>query len=290
MKLGFGGLGRMGVRMAANCVRDDHQLTVWNRSAGPLDAFVGTHKVTKAGKPAGLVEDTDVVVTMLADDNAVRAVYLGDDGLIGADGANLLVEMGTISPDLVREIAAAARDVGKTFVDATVSGATPAAEAGELLIMAGCAAISHPLLHEVFDALGRKTIWLGSSGSGAAMKLAVNMLIHGLNQTVSEALTLAGRAGIAEADAFDVIENSAAAAPMLGYRRKHYLDEENQDVTFTVDLARKDIALALTLARELGVFMPQTKTTLDMLDAAQAEGFGARDMAAIFAYMKGKSE
>ncbi len=289
MKLGFAGLGRMGRPMAANCAHAGHDVTIWNRSVGPVEDFVAAHGAKAAQLPGDLAAGTDLVVTMLANDEATRAVYLGPDGLIETPGAKLLVEMGTMSTYLVLELAEAAERVGKIFVDAPVSGATQAAQDAQLLIMAGCASDTSAALPEVFDAMGGKTIWLGSSGAGATMKLAVNMLIHGLNQTVSEALTLALRAGIAESDAFDVFENSAAAAPMLKYRRALYLDEASQNVSFTVDLAQKDVALALALASDLGVDMPQTRSTLNVLEQAQTDGFGLRDMASIFAFMKGQA-
>ncbi|MEQ8304970.1 MAG: NAD(P)-dependent oxidoreductase [Hoeflea sp.] len=288
MKIGFGGLGRMGGRMAANLVRAGHEVTVWNRSAGSRDAFLAAHSASGAAHPRELAESSAVVFTMLANDDAARAVYLGPEGLIESAGAKLLVEMGTISPDLVRDLARGAQAAGKSFVDAPVSGATQAAENADLLVMAGCTQAEHPELEQLFAAMGRKTIWLGQSGSGAVLKLAVNMLIHGLNQTVSEALTLAGKAGISEPDAFDVIENSAAAAPMLKYRRALYLDEAEQDVSFTVELAEKDLRLALGLASNLDVAMPQTQTTLDVLKAARDKGYGQRDMASILAFMKGQ--
>jgi len=280
----------MGSRMAANCAAAGHDLTVWNRSLNPTIEFLKSNIASAVKRSADLANGNEIVITMLANDDAARIVYLGPEGLIAADGAPLLVEMGTMSPDLVMQIAQEANRAGKVFVDAPVSGSTQAAQDRQLLIMAGCGEASHPELHKVFDAMGRKTIWLGSVGSGAAMKLSVNMLIHGLNQTVAEALTLASRAGIAESDAYDVIENSAAAAPMLSYRRKHYLDELAQDVSFTVDLVGKDLDLALALAEQLGVAMPQTKTTLDVIEAAQRDGFGARDMASIFAFIKGKTQ
>lgn len=289
MRLGFAGMGRMGRRMAANCVRAGHEVTVWNRSRGPVDAFLNAHEAKAAEDPGQLASRCETVITMLANDEAADAVYLGPKGLIKSPGARLLVEMGTMSPGLVQELSNAAAAAGKVFVDAPVSGATQAAEDARLLIMAGCEQDAHPALADVFGSIGHKTIWLGSTGAGAVMKLAVNMLVHGLNQTVSEALTLAGRAGISESDAFDVIENSAAAAPMLGYRRAHYLNEADQDVSFTIDLAKKDVTLALALADELGVDMPQTQTTLDVLKMAQNDGYGRRDMASVFAFMKGQA-
>ena len=290
MKIGFGGLGRMGSRMAANCVAAGHHVTVWNRSAEAVSEFLLSNAAIGVKRAKDLVSANEVVVTMLANDDAARQVYLGPEGLIAADGAPLMVEMGTMSPGLVRQIADHAEQAGKTFIDAPVSGSTQAARDRQLLIMAGCAEETPPELRQVFDAMGRKVIWLGAVGKGAVMKLAVNMLIHGLNQTVSEALTLASRAGIIEAEAFDVIENSAAAAPMLSYRRNQYLNESAQEVSFTVDLVGKDLDLALGLADELGVAMPQTKATLNVIEKARKSGFGGRDMASIFTFMKGGSQ
>ncbi|MDP4990962.1 MAG: NAD-binding protein, partial [Marivita lacus] len=137
---------------------------------------------------------------------------------------------------------------------------------------------------------GRKTICLGRTGAGAVMKLAVNSLIHGLNQTLAEALTLGEAAGIAPETAFEVIENSAAAAPMLSYRKPLYLDEASHDVTFTVALARKDMEVTAALAETLGTAMPQGKVTLDTLRRAEQAGFGARDMAAMVNFMRKDKE
>ncbi len=290
MRVGFAGLGRMGARMAENCARAGHELSVWNRSAGPAEELASRIGADIAPTPAELAAGCELVISMLANDEAAHSVYLGENGLIAASGADLLVEMGTMSPGLVAELAAAAGARGKRFVDAPVSGATAAAADAQLLIMAGADDSLAARLGPVFDAMGRQTIWLGRSGAGAAMKLAVNMLIHGLNQTVAEALTLAESAGIEPARAFDVFESSAAAAPMLHYRRALYLDEAAQDVTFTVDLAAKDLTLALDLATATGVAMPQTRINLDILRSAMSGGFGARDMASVVNYMRGRKE
>ena len=120
------------------------------------------------------------------------------------------------------------------------------------------------------------------------MKLAINSLIQGINQTLAEAMILAEAAGIAPDDAFDVIEASAACAPMLKYRRPLYLNEGSHDVTFTVSLARKDMEVTAHLARKLGTGMPQGLSTLDILRQAEAGGYAARDMASILTYMRGK--
>jgi 3-hydroxyisobutyrate dehydrogenase len=276
--------------MAANCAHAGFQVSVWNRSSGPAEELVTLCGASIVRSPALLAESCDVVITMLANDEAAREVYLGKDGLIGAKGTSTLVEMGTMSLALVQELAIAAKTGNKTYIDAPVSGATEAANDAQLLIMAGAKQDDFPCLSRVFSAMGRKTIWLGGTGHGAVMKLAVNMLIHGLNQTLAEALTLTKHAGIDVSAAYDVIENSAAAAPMLKYRRPLYIDELANDVTFTVDLAAKDVGLALELAEQLGVHMPQTQATLAILQEAITSHYGDRDMASILDFMIGKSK
>ena len=289
MRVGFAGLGRMGAHMAANLVAAGHEVTVWNRSPDKAEALAARTGCAVAPTPRALTEQTEVVVTMLADDPSSEAVHLGPDGLFAATGARVFVEMGTMSPDHIAALAEAA-PAGVRVIDAPVSGATQAAADRQLLIMAGCEAEEAAPIQPLFDAMGRATICLGRRGAGAVMKLAVNSLIHGLNQTLSEAMTLAEAAGIAPEAAFDVIENSAAAAPMLKYRRPLYLDEAAHDVTFTVALARKDMEVTARLAGALGTDMPQGQVTLETLRRAEAEGLGARDMAAILNFMRGHRE
>jgi 3-hydroxyisobutyrate dehydrogenase len=285
MRVGFAGLGRMGAAMASNLVAAGHEVTVWNRSADKAHAFAARTGCAVAGTPAGLSVASEVVVTMLADDAASEAVHSGPDGLFTKKGARFFVEMGTMSPDHVVTLSRMAPD-GCIVIDAPVSGATQAAADAQLLIMAGCTETEAAPLVPLLGAMGRRTICLGAPGAGAVMKLAVNALIHGINQTLAEAVTLSEAAGIAPELAFDVIEASAAAAPMISYRRPLYLDEADHAVTFTVALARKDMEVTARLAGAMGTAMPQGAVTLDRLRAAEAAGYGARDMAAMLEFMR----
>ena len=285
MQIGFAGLGRMGIAMARNLVHAGHDITVWNRSYGKATRFAAETGTSAVATPRQLADTADIIITMLADDAASDGVHLGDDGLFAGSKARRFIEMGTMSPDHIVSLARAAPD-GATVIDAPVSGATQAAEDAALLIMAGCDEATGAELIPVFDTLGRKTIYLGETGRGAVMKLAVNALIHGLNQTLAEAMTLSEAAGIEAATAFDVIEASAAAAPMLTYRRPLYLDEAAHAVTFTLALARKDMEVTAALARTLGTAMPQGLVTLEKLRQAESAGYGARDMASILNFMR----
>ena len=221
---------------------------------------------------------------MLADDPSSEAVHGGADGLF-AGSALTYVEMGTMSPDHIAWLVEQAPE-GARVIDAPVSGATKAAADAQLVIMAGCTPEEAAPLNPLFHAISKETLCLGLTGNGAVMKLAVNSLIHGINQTFAEAMTLAEAAGIAPEAALDVIEASAACAPMLKYRRPLYLDEAAHDVTFTVALARKDMEVTADLARKLGIDMPQGLSTLEILRLAESDGYAARDMASILNYMR----
>jgi 3-hydroxyisobutyrate dehydrogenase-like beta-hydroxyacid dehydrogenase len=286
MRVGFAGLGRMGAPMASNLARAGFELVLWNRTTETAvqlaDATGGEVRAT----PRELAESCDVVITMLADDGASEHVHDGEDGLLGANvGADHLIEMGTLSPGHVRQLAD--RAGGRVVIDAPVSGSIDAAQDARLMIMAGADEATIEAVKPILAAMGSEIVCLGSVGAGATMKLAVNMLIHGLNQTLAESLTLAEAAGIPASEAYRVIEGSSAAAPMLHYRKRQYLDEVNSPVSFALSLARKDVALATELAGELDVAVPQTQLNLDQLRAAEADGFGERDMASIINYLRG---
>lgn len=274
----------MGAHMVRNLSDAGFELSLWNRSSHKADALAAEVGCATAPTPRALSEASDVVITMLADDPSSDAVHFGADGLFSG-GAQIYIEMGTMSPDHIERLVQAAPE-GARVIDAPVSGATQAAADGQLVIMAGCTPEDARPLSSLFDAMGKETLCLGHAGSGAVMKLAVNSLIHGINQTLAEAMTLAEASGIAPETAFDVIEASAACAPMLKYRRPLYLNEAAHDVTFTVALARKDMEVTADLARKLGTDMPQGLRTLDILKRAETDGYAARDMASILSYMR----
>ena len=284
MRVGFAGLGRMGARMACNLCRAGHVVTLWNRSGDKAQNLAAELGCAVADTPRALSDAVEVVVTMLSDDPSSEAVHGGPDGLF-AGSARTYVEMGTMSPDHIAWLAEQA-PAGAGVIDAPVSGATQAAADAQLVIMAGCTPEDVTPLTPLFEAMGKETLCLGQAGSGAVMKLAVNSLIHGINQTLAEAMTLAEAAGIAPEAAFDVIEASAACAPMLKYRRPLYLNEADHNVTFTVSLARKDMEITARLADRLGTAMPQGRATLAKLVEAETEGFGNRDMASMLNFMR----
>lgn len=288
-RIGFAGLGRMGRLMAANLIAAGFDIVVWNRTQQVAQDFALQYSVEYVSDPIDLANSCDCIVTMLADDVSSQQVHYGDTGLFAGARAKTFVEMGTMSRDHILALAQGCRaDV--QVIDAPVSGATQAAAAGTLMVMLGASQQNGQAIAPILDAMASKVLFLGKIGDGAVMKLAVNSLIHGINQTFSEAMNMAGAAGIAPDLAYDVVQASAACAPMLTYRRPLYLNEAENDVTFTVSLARKDMQVMTDLARNLGVATPQADITLDQLKLAETAGYGARDMAAMLAFAKENSK
>lgn len=284
MKLGMAGLGRMGVPMAKNLINAGFDIQVWNRNPERSASFATEMQCQIAQTPEALASTCDIVITMLADDAASQGVYLGEAGLLKGKKAKVFIEMSTVSPNWINRLQS--QSSRAAIIDAPVSGATQAAQAGKLMIMVGGSEeIAQPLL-PIFDALGEKTIILGKQSAGATMKLAINSVIHSLNQAAAESLNLAQAAGIELPLAFEALESSAACAPMLRYRKPLYLDERAHQVTFTVGLAAKDVDLATRLARSLDVQMPQAELNLGILNQASQNGYANRDMASVISYLK----
>ena len=282
VRVGFVGLGRMGYPMAANIARAGFPLTVWNRTVSKSEALVAETGAVVAASPADLAGAVDVLITMVADGRVLTDLYTGAGAICGSLSAGTVcVDMSTVSPDESRQVAAAVESAGGRFVDAPVSGSTALATAGTLTIMAGGRPEDVELLRPVFEAMGSRLYHMGPVGSGATIKLAVNSIVYGLGQAVAEALVLAEAAGIGRETAYEVFANSAIAAPFVHYRQEAFLKPGEVPVAFRMVLAKKDLDLALDLARSVGASMPQAGLNRSELVEAIAAGFGDHDMSAV---------
>lgn len=279
MKVGFIGLGHMGLPMAGRLAASGAPLIVWNRTPGRAAALTAAGAVL-AESPQALAAECDLVITMLSDAKAVRAVLCGPDRVLSAlrSGA-IAVDMSTIGPSAAREIAAeaAAHDAG--FLDAPVSGSVTLAEQGALTVMAGGPPEIFERARPVLAQLGKAQLHLGSSGAGAAMKLAVNIVIAATNQAIAEALTLAGQSGIDQAAAYDTLARSAVASPFIAYKREAFLNPGTTPASFTTALMSKDLQLAMEVAGETR--LPVTAAARQFLDASCAAGFADDDFASV---------
>jgi 3-hydroxyisobutyrate dehydrogenase-like beta-hydroxyacid dehydrogenase len=287
MTIAFLGLGKMGSPMAANLVGAGHDVVGYNRTQEKADAWARQSGGSVAATPAAAAAGAEVVIAMLADADSVRAVFTGDDGVLGALPTDaIVVDMGTTGPEGVAWLDDAVSAAGGTLVDAPVSGSTAAATSAGLTILAGGPDTAVATVRPLFEAMGSQIYHLGATGAGAAMKLAVNAIIYAIGQSVSEALVLAERAGIARELAYDVFENSAVAAPMVKYRHDAFLYPEETPAAFALRLAAKDLRLITALADDVGAPMPQAEVNLSVAAAAVAAGFADDDMSAVARYLR----
>jgi len=189
-------------------------------------------------------------------------------------------------PDTGASSSSAARARGAELLDAPVSGSVALAEQGRLTIMVGGDAAALERARPVLDALSARVFHIGDVGTGAAMKLAVNSIVFGLDVALAEALVLAERAGIDRERAYEVFEASAAGAPLVGYKRGHFVEPESAPVGFSLELAAKDLRLIRGLAESVGLALPQLETNIEQISAAAATQGPERDFAEIATHLR----
>jgi len=279
----------MGAAMARRFAAAGHDLVVWNRDGSRASALaeeLGAAVAATSTEAAGL---GTFVVTSLADDEAVRSVYLGADGIVsGLRPGTIVADTSTIDPQTVREVGAAVDATGATFLDCPVSGSVATVAAGELVVMAGGDADAIDSIEPVFGSIARSVVRIGERGTGAACKLAVNALVHGLNTALSEALVIAERAGVDRAIAYEVFASGAGGAPFVQYKRQAFEHPQEAPVAFSLDLVAKDMELITALAERVGVRASQANVTQSLISEAIAAGLGDRDMSALAEFLRGE--
>jgi 3-hydroxyisobutyrate dehydrogenase/2-hydroxy-3-oxopropionate reductase len=277
----------MGSAMAHAISAAGHELVVWNRTPAAAETLASELGGRMVGSPRDVAASADVSISMLADGAAVDEVWGGPDGLVaGARPGTVLVDSSTVPPAVLRGHEAAIRSRGAGVLDAPVSGSVALAESGKLTLMVGGEAADLDLARPVLEAYGATVFHLGALGSGAAMKLAVNTVIFGLNQALAEGLVLAERAGIPRDRAYDVLAASAIGAPYVGYKRAAFLDPDGTPVAFSVDLAAKDLRLIDDLATSVGQDIPQAATNLAVLEAIISAGGGDQDFSTVASHLR----
>jgi 3-hydroxyisobutyrate dehydrogenase len=276
------GTGRMGAAMASRLVTAGHQLRLWNRTQTKAEGIARSlgGGVVVASQPADAVAESDFVLSVLADGATTCAVLLDSAAIRSMRKGVVVCDLATSGVAAARALAAGLAAEGRAFVDAPVSGSVPTVLAGELLVMASGGLADVDKLRAVLAAFARTVLYVGPAGSGQAMKLSVNLVVHALNAAVSEALQLAEMAGITRKEAFDVLEQSVVAAPFVKYKRAAFLDPE-QPVAMSLDLVRKDLALIIALAEQVGSPAQVTDGVARVVRAACDAGMGPQDMAAL---------
>lgn len=285
--VGFIGLGRMGVRMAANLAESGVPLIVHNRTRSVADEFADRTGATVAETPADLARDADIIITMLAHGPAVMAVYSGPDGVAASlDDSKICIEMSTIGPAGVAELAAQVEPTGAALIDAPVSGSTVAVENRTLMIMAGGPDEAVATARPVLEAISTPVLAVGETGQGATIKLAINSIVYATNQAIAEALVMCERAGLDRSLTYGAFVASAISSGVMRARQEIFERPGEIPVTFTVDLAIKDLQLISGLAESTGTDATQLAANLAAMQEASADGLGDRDMGDVAVHLR----
>lgn len=282
-RIGFIGLGIMGRPMARNLIKAGYRLAVCDVNPAPVRELVELGAVAKAS-PGEVAAECSVVITMLPDSPQVKAVVLGAGGVLSAiRPGSLIIDMSSISPLAIVEVAREAEKKGVRVMDAPVSGGEPGAIAGTLSIMVGATEADFAEARDLLGCLGKSVVHTGAVGSGNTTKLA-NQIMVALNiAAVSEALVLATKAGVAPEVVFEAVRGGLAGSAVLNAKAPLMLDRRFEP-GFKIDLHRKDLKNALETAREVGVPLPLTALVAQILDALAVEGQGQHDHGALVTF------
>jgi 3-hydroxyisobutyrate dehydrogenase/2-hydroxy-3-oxopropionate reductase len=279
----------MGGAMAATLRRAGFPVRVWNRTEARAEEAAEPIGAEVASTARAAVAGADVVISSLADDEAVMAAYLGPDGAVeGLREGQVVLEMSTVAPSTVTRLGEEVARTGATLLDAPVSGSVSVVEQGALTIMVGGDATAQAKAQPVLDALGQRVVHVGPLGTGATMKLAVNALIHAIDVGVAEALVLAEKAGVERSVAYEIFASGAAAAPFVLYKREAFEHPEETPPAFLMELMAKDLDLILELADEVGAPMAQARQNRATVGEALASGFSGRDLSAVAEFLRSR--
>jgi 3-hydroxyisobutyrate dehydrogenase-like beta-hydroxyacid dehydrogenase len=268
----------MGQVIVPRLMTAGYTVSGWNRSPERATPLIAAGMIWR-DSPADVAGDADVVLSMVTDGNAVEKVALGEKGVLSGIGPNgVYIDMGTISPDVTRKIAAEFQNRGVAMLDAPLSGSPVTVQQGNASLMIGGDRGAFERVEPVLRAIGPKVTYIGGSGQAATMKLAVNALLMVEVIAFGEAVALAEKGGVAREVALDAILKSVAASPVLGYRGPFILEGKMPKVPLAdVTLQQKDMLLVLDLARKLGSPAPLAAAANEMMNACRGLGIDSND-------------
>ena len=264
--IGFIGLGIMGKPMARNLLKAGYSLTVYNRSAGPMQDLADDGAV-KASSGKEVAQNTEIIITMLPDSPDSEKVILGENGVLeGARKGSTIIDMSSIAPLISQKIADEASKRGIEMLDAPVSGGEPGAVAGTLAIMVGGKQDVFDRCLPILDVMGRSVVRVGDVGAGNFVKLANQIIVAANIEAIGEAFVLAQKAGIEPELVFQAIRGGLAGSNALEAKAPMIM-ERNFNPGFRIRLHQKDLHNALLTAKDLGVPLPVTSLVQQMLGA-----------------------
>ena len=285
-QVGFIGLGLMGSRLTRRLHSGGWNVRAWNRSPQPA-AEINNEGIAIAASVADLVADSDVILSSLANDEAVRSIYLDTRGVLStAKPGTIILEMSTISPELSRRLHQEAGEKAVSLLDVAISGSTPAVDAGTITLLAGGYKDTFEQCFPIFDAIARQWFLIGPGSSGVKMKLVVNLLLGLDMQAIAEAVSLGQHLQIDREILLDVLSRTAVVAPAMAGKFKKIKDGDYSP-EFPLRLMSKDMDLVMNASRASGADLPAASVA-DLVLATNLSASGDLDLAAITPFVIGQ--
>ena len=281
--MGLIGLGNMGTAFAERVLEAGYPLVVHNRTPAKADAL-GARGATAVDTPAELAEAVDVVLTSLADDEALEQV--AEQVLAAARPGTVLVDLSTVSPTASARVAALADEASVDYLRSPVSGNPTVVRAGNLSLIVSGPREALERVEEVLLAIGPSIHYVGDGEQARVVKLAINLMIAGLAELMSEALVVGEAAGVSREALLEVMGGSAAGAPFVNYKTEPLL-RDDFSATFTTALMEKDIDLVLDVAGRADVDLPLGRHLKELLHAAVEAGYADDDFMALYLHLRG---
>jgi 3-hydroxyisobutyrate dehydrogenase len=276
------GTGRMGAPIAHNLLAAGFEVSVWNRTAGRA-APLAADGASLASSPTEAVEGADVVLTMLADGDAVAHAMSGPEGALEVQRPeSVWIQMATIGDEWTERLATLATEHNVEFVDAPVSGSDVPARDRQLVLLASGPEGVRAQLQPIFDAIGRKTLWLGPAGNGTRLKLVLNDWLASLTEGMAETIALTEALGLDPHLFIEAIDDGPLGSPYAEAKARAALAGK-LDPGFALRLAYKDVGLALDAAHERDLELPITEAISRRWQEAISDGHADEDVAAVIA-------
>lgn len=285
MKVAFIGLGIMGSRMAKNLLKNNVELTVYNRTASAADALK-EYDVAIADTPSQCVKDADVVFTMLSTPEVVGKLAFGDNGFLSAMKPNAIwADCSTVNPSFVKESSATTTKKGLRYLDTPVAGTKPHAENAELVFFVGGESKDLEEIQDLLDHMSRKVIHVGETGKGASFKMLVNAMLAQSMLIFSETLLLGEKMGLDKEFLLKMLPNLVVSAPFTKAKAE-MIKADDYGVQFPLEWMHKDLHLAAVTAYENDQPVHLLNLTKEVYANAKAAGLGREDFAAIHKYLE----
>src|ERR1700722_19148777 len=271
-QLGFLGLGIMGAPMAQHLLKAGHDVALWSNTASKAQELAKEGAGKACATPEEVAKNADVIFYCVGDTAMAQEMTLGPKGLLaGVRKGSIVADCSTISPAVSKEIGQAFAERGAQFLDAPCTGSKPGAEKGTLTFMVGGDQAAFDQAKPYFEIMGKVFYYCGAAGQGLQAKLTQNLILASIMQAFAEGMVLATKGGISPSLMLEILDNSAAKSGLISFKAPYILSRDF-GTNFATKWMHKDVSLALESGKELGVPLPATALTQQMLQANMASG------------------